>query len=64
MAPFDGWGSAASKLQSYFEGAVHFLPISSQKFLVVILSNSEGWKAKSTSGFEPEIPGLRVQRLL
>ena len=36
--------------------AVYFLPFSSQKFLVLILSTSEGWKAESTleppSGFE------------
>ena len=68
MGPFDGWVSTASKLQSYLEGAVHFLPYSSQKFLLVILWNLEGWKAESTlkppSGFEQEIPGLRIQRLL
>ena len=29
---------------SHFEEAVYFLPFSSQKFLVLILSTSEGWK--------------------
>ena len=33
---------------SHFEEAVYFLPFSSQKFLVLILSISEGWKAEST----------------
>ena len=41
---------------SHVEEAVYFLPFSSQKFLVLILSTSEGWKAESTleppSGFE------------
>ena len=41
---------------SHFEEAVYFLPFSSQKSLVLILSTSEGWKAGSTleppSGFE------------
>ena len=41
---------------SRFEEAVYFLPFSSQEFLVLILSTSEGWKAESTleppSGFE------------
>ena len=52
---------------SHFEEAVYFLPLSSQKFLVLILSTSEGWKAESTleqpSGFEHGIPGLGIQRL-
>ena len=33
---------------SHFEEAVYFLPLSSQKFLVLILSTSEGWNAEST----------------
>ena len=33
---------------SHFEEVVYFLPISSQEFLVLILSTSEGWKAEST----------------
>ena len=34
--------------ESHFEEVVHFLPLSSQKFLVLILSTWEGWKAEST----------------
>ena len=52
---------------SHFEEAVYFAPLSSQKFLVLILSTSEGWKAESTleppSGFEHGTPGLGIQRL-
>ena len=51
---------------SHFEEAVYFSPFSSQKFLVLILSTSEGWKAESTleppSGFEQGTPGLGIQR--
>ena len=35
MTPFDGWGSTASKLQSQYEEAVYFLPLSFQKFLLL-----------------------------
>ena len=52
---------------SHFREAVYFLPFSSQKSLVLILSTSEGWKAESTlespSGFEHETPGLGIQGL-
>ena len=52
---------------SHFEEAVYFLPFSSQKFLVLILSTLEGWKADSTlepsSGFDHGNPGLGIQRL-
>ena len=34
--------------QSHSEEAVYFLPLSSQKLLVLILSTSEGWKAELT----------------
>ena len=34
MAPFYGWGSAASRIQNLYKEAVYFLPLSSQKFLV------------------------------
>ena len=58
MAPFCGWGSTASRLQSHYEGAVYFLPLSSQKVPVHIWLTSEGWKAESIleqpSGFEHE----------
>ena len=36
MAPFYGWGSTISKLQKHYEEKVHFLPLSSHKFLVLI----------------------------
>ena len=53
--------------QSHSEETVYFLPLSSQKFLVLILSTSEGRKAESTleppSGFEHETPGMGIQRL-
>ena len=52
---------------SHFEEAVYFLPLSSQKFLVLILLTSEGWKAESTLeppiGFEYGTPALAVQHL-
>ena len=52
---------------SHFEEAVHFLPLSSQKFLVLILSTSERWKAESTleppNGFERGTLGLGIQCL-
>ena len=52
---------------SQHEEAVYFLPLSSWKFLVLILSIPEGWSAESTlvppSGFEQETPGLGIQLL-
>ena len=49
---------------SHFEEAVYFLQLSSQKFLVLILPTSEGWKAESKleapSGFEHGTPGLGI----
>ena len=67
MAHFYGWGSTASRLYNHFEEAVYFLPFSSQKFLLLISSTSEGWKAESTleppNGFEHGTPGLGIQRL-
>ena len=62
MTTFYGWDSAASRLQCHYEEGVHFLPLSSQKFLVLIWSSSDGWKAESTlelpSAFVLETPGL------
>ena len=53
--------------KSNFEEAVYFLPLSSQKFLILILSTSEGWKAESTlvppGGFEHGTPGSEIHRL-
>ena len=67
MAPFYGWGSTALRLQSHFEKVVYILPLSPQKFLLLIWSVSEGWKAESTlvlpSGFEHGTPGLGIQLL-
>ena len=48
MVPFHGWSSAASRLESQFEEAVYFIQLSFQKFLILLLVTSEGWKAKST----------------
>ena len=60
MAPFYVWVSTASRLEP-----VYFFPLSSQKFLVLILSTSEGWKAKSTleplSCFEHGAPGVKLK---
>ena len=51
----------------HFKEAVYFLPLSSQKFLVLILLTSEGWKAElilePSSGFEHGTPGLGIQHL-
>ena len=53
-----------SRLQSHYEKAAHFLPLSSQKFLVLIWSTSERWRAESSleppSTFEPGTPGLGI----
>ena len=48
VAFFYGWGSTASRLQSYYEESNYFLPLSPQKFLVLIWSTRERWKAEST----------------
>ena len=52
---------------SHFEEAVYFLPLSSQKFLVLTLLTLEGWKAQSIleppSGFEHGTPELGIQCL-
>ena len=41
MAPFYGWVQLPQGY-SHFEEAVYFLPLSSQKSLVLILSTSKG----------------------
>ena len=52
---------------SHFENAVYFLPLSSQKFLVLILSTSEGERLirhwEPPCGFEHGNPGLGIQCL-
>ena len=67
MAPFFyGWCSTASRLEPLRGGSLLFTS-KSQKFLVLILPTSEGWKAESTleppSGFEHGTPRLGIQRL-
>ena len=61
-------GVQLSQGLSHFEEAVYFLPLIPQKFLVLNLSTSEGWKDESTlkptSGFEHGTPGLGFQRQL
>ena len=50
-----------------YEETVYFLPLSFQKFLVLIWSTLERWKAESTleppSGFEHGTSGLGIQHL-
>ena len=51
---------------SHFEEAVYFLALTSQKFLMLILSTMEGWKTALTleppTGFEHGIFEFRIQR--
>ena len=58
-------GDQLPQCYSHFKEVVYFLPFSSQKFLVLISSTSEGWKAESTlqppSGFEHGTLGLGIQ---
>ena len=60
MVPIYRLGSTASRLQSHYEEAVYFLPLSSQKFLAFNWLTSEGWKAELTlkppSGFKNKTP--------
>ena len=67
MPPFYGWGSTVSRLQSHNKETVYFLSFSSQEFLVLSWSTSEGWKAELTleppRGFEAGTPGLGIQSL-
>ena len=67
MAPFYGWGSTISRLQSHYEETVYFLPLLLQEYLIFISSISEGCEVKSTleplSNFDPGTPGLGIQRL-
>ena len=48
MVPFYGWNSTFSRPQRHYEEAVYFLPVGSQKFLLLIWSTWEGWKAELT----------------
>ena len=67
MAPFYGWGSVVSRLQSHYEEAVYYLQQSSQIFLELIWSTSDGWKSELTleppNSFKYGTPGLRIQHL-
>ena len=67
MAPFNGLGLIPPRLQNHYEETVYFLQLSYQKFLVLIWSTSEGWKAESTlephRGFEHQTPGSGTRRL-
>ena len=64
MHPFYGWGSTASRLQIHYEEGFYFLPLSFPKFMVLISSTSEEWKAESTleppSRFQHGTPGLGI----
>ena len=55
-------GVQLSQGYSLFEEAVYFLPLSSQKFLVLNLLTSEGWKVESNfellNGLDHMIPRL------
>ena len=53
MAPFYGWGDQLPQGQSHFDEAIYFLPLSSQKFLVLIWSPSDRWKTEPTLITEP-----------
>ena len=57
--------STASRLQSHYEETVDFLPLSPQKFMVLIWLTSEGWKVELTLelpfDFELGTTGLGIQ---
>ena len=67
MAPFEGWGSTLSRLQSHEIETAYLPPLSPQEYLELIFTTSKGWKTELTleplSGFEPRTPGLGIQRL-
>ena len=67
MAPFHGWNSNVSKLQSHYEETIYFSSLSPHNFLVLISSTSEGQKAELTleppTAFEPRFPGLGIHCL-
>ena len=60
-------GVQLTRGQSHFEEAVYYLPLSSQEFLVLILSTLEGWNAELAleppNGFEHGTSGLGIQHL-
>ena len=67
MATLYRSGSTASRLPEPLQGGSLLFTTKWQKFLVLIWSTSEEWKAKSTleplSGFLFGIPGLGIQHL-
>ena len=66
--PFLWMGFNCLQDKSHFEEVVYFLPLSSQKLLVLILPTSEEWKVESNleppSGFEHGTPGWGIHKLL
>ena len=58
--------SIASRQQSHYKEIANFLLFSSQEFLVLNWSTSEGLKAEVTlelpSGFKAGTPGLEIHR--
>ena len=66
--PYLWMGLTTSRLQSHNEETVYFLKLSPWKFLVLISSTSEWWKAESTleppCGFKHGNPGFGIQCLL
>ena len=66
MVTFEVSGSTVSKLQSHYKEIVYILLLDPQKFLILIWSTLEGWKAKSTleppRSFEHRTPALGIQR--
>ena len=64
MVQFYRWSSSVSTLESNYEESLLFTT-SPQEFVVLILSNLEGWKAESIleppSGFKLETPGTEIQ---
>ena len=63
MAPFWGWSSTVSKLQSHYDEPAYFLSLSPQEVLVLIWSTLEGWKASWpwSQSVSPGTPGLGIQ---
>ena len=48
MAPFYGWGSTASRLQRHYEETAYFLPLSFQKFVILIRSTTKDERLRRT----------------
>ena len=67
LAPFHGWSSNVSRLQSHYGETVYFSPLNPQEFVVLTWSTMEEWKTelilKPLSVFEIRTPGLGMQQL-